>query len=203
MARYTGPTCRMCRREGQTLHLRGKCALENRGPGAPGEQHRWRRRNSEYGRQLREKQLVKRVYGLLEKQFRKSFREAENEKGITGENLLVLLERRLDNVTARMGLAWSRPQARQYINHHHVLVNGEVVDRPSYQVQTGDEIRLRERMKDNDQVIKTMSLTKQAGLVDWMTHTGEASGKLERLPERDEINDVEIDEQQIVELYSK
>jgi small subunit ribosomal protein S4 len=203
MARYTGPVCRLCRREGQTLHLRGKCALENRSPGPPGEDQGWRRRQSEYGRQLREKQLVKRVYGVLEAQFRNTFEEAEQKQGITGEILLRLLERRLDNVITRMGLAWSRRQARQYINHEHVKVNGEIISVPSYRIEEGDEVSLRDRMKDNDQVIKTMSLTKQSGLAEWMTHTGDASGTVDRFPERSEIDDVDIEEQLIVELYSK
>ncbi len=197
MARYTGPKCRHCRREGQTLHLRGTCALDNRN-GPPGEQNgRWRRQ-SEYGRQLREKQLVKRVYGVLENQFRNTFEEAERRDGITGENLLVLLELRLDSVITRLGLAWSRRQGRQYVNHGHVLVNGDPVDIPSYRVEAGDELRLKDRMADNDQVVEAMSLTKQTGLDAWLEHTGRARGRVLRLPKREEI-----DENLIVEFYSK
>lgn len=203
MGRYTGPICRLCRREGQTLHLRGKCALERRGKQPPGEHaHSWRRQ-SEYGRQLREKQLVKRVYGLREETFRNAFEEAERQSGITGELLLQRLECRLDNVVARMGLGWSRRQARQYVAHEHVLVNGETVDRPSYQVEPGDEVELKERMEDNPQVVQTMSVTQQEGLVPWLEHTGKASGRLERKPDRQEIDDVDIEENLIVELYSK
>jgi len=203
MARYTGPQCRLCRREGQTLHLRGQCALDNRSPGPPGEQQRWNRRQSEYGRQLREKQLVKRVYGVLEKQFRNAFQKAEQSDGITGENLLIRMERRLDNAITRLGLAWSRRQGRQYVNHGHVLVNGETVDVSSYLVDPGDELALKDRMEDNEQVVKTMSITKQSGLVDWLNHTGKASGQVEREPNREEIDEVDIDESLIVEFYSK
>lgn len=163
MARYTGPQCRLCRREGQTLHLRGKCALENRNT-PPGDHPNQFSRQSEYGRQLREKQLVKRVYGVLEKQFRNTFEEAERRDGITGENLLRLMELRLDSTIARLGLAWTRRQGRQYVSHGHVLVNGETIDVPSYRVEPGDKLELKDRMKDNEQVVETMSLTQQTGL---------------------------------------
>jgi small subunit ribosomal protein S4 len=152
---------------------------------------------------LREKQLVKRVYGVFEKKFRNTFEEAERMDGITGETLLVLLERRLDNAITRMGLAWSRRQGRQYVNHGHVLVNGNTLDIPSYRVKPGDELELKDRMKDNEQVVETMSITQQAGVPEWLTHTGRASGRLERFPARNEIDDVDIEEQLIVELYSK
>lgn len=202
MGRYTGPQCRLCRREGQTLHLRGKCALERR-DGPPGEQNQNFRRQSEYGRQLREKQLVKRVYGVLEKQFRNTFEEAERQQGKAGENLLKLMELRLDNTITRMGLAWSRRQGRQYVGHGHVLVNGETVDIASYRVEPDDEIELKDRMKNNEQVVETMSLTQQTGLKEWLTHTGKASGRVVREPDRSEINEVDIDESLIVEFYSK
>ncbi|MFB6346714.1 MAG: 30S ribosomal protein S4 [bacterium] len=202
MARYTGPQCRLCRREGQTLHLRGKCALDNR-QGPPGEQHGSFNRQSEYGRQLREKQLVKRVYGVLENQFRNTFEEAERQSGKTGENLLVLMERRLDSAITRLGLAWTRRQGRQYVNHGHVLVNGETIDIPSYRIEPGDNLELKDRMKDNEQVVETMSITQQTGLKEWLTHTGRASGRVVRNPEREEIDEVDIDESLIVEFYSK
>lgn len=202
MARYTGPQCRLCRREGQTLHLRGKCALENRNnpPGDHGDSYR---RATEYGRHLRAKQLVKRVYGVLEKPFRNTFEEAERQKGKAGENLLILLELRLDNAITRLGLGWSRRQSRQYVNHGHVLVNGETVDVPSYRVEPGDELELKDRMKDNPQVEKTMSLTQQSGLKEWLTHRGRAGGRVVRKPERSEINEVDIEEHLVVEFYSK
>jgi small subunit ribosomal protein S4 len=202
MARYTGPQCRLCRREGQTLHLRGKCALENRN-NPPGDHGNSYRRQSEYGRQLREKQLVKRIYGVLEKQFRNTFQEATRQSGKAGENLLRLMELRLDNTITRLGLAWSRRQGRQYVGHGHVLVNGETVDIPSYRVEPGDAIELKDRMKDNPQVEETMSLTQQTGLKEWLTHTGRAGGRVVREPEREEINEVDIDENLIVEFYSK
>lgn len=202
MARYTGPQCRLCRREGQQLHLRGKCAVERRNS-PPGEHGQNYRRETEYGRHLREKQLVKRVYGVLEKQFRNTFQEAERRSGITGEELLKLLELRLDSVITRLGLAWSRRQGRQYVGHGHVLVNGETVDIPSYRVEPGDELELKDRMKNNEQVVETMSLTQQTGLPEWLTHTGSASGRVVREPHREEIDDVEIEENLVVEFYSK
>lgn len=202
MSRYTGPQCRLCRREGQKLHLRGKCAIETRNY-PPGEQHGRRRRQSEYGRQLREKQLVKRVYHVREKQFRNAFQKASAQPGKAGENLLILMEQRLDNTITRLGLAWSRRQGRQYVNHGHVLVNGETVDVPSYEVSPEDEIKLKDRMKNNPQVEKSMSYVQQAGLKEWLTHTGPAGGRVVRKPERSEINEVDINENLIVEFYSK
>ncbi len=208
MARYTGPVCRLCRREGEKLFLKAercytsKCAIEKRRY-PPGERRWYNRRQSEYGRQLREKQKVKRMYGLLERQFRNLFERSEQERGITGEALLQHLERRLDNTLYRMGLAGSRRQARQYVNHGHVLVNGEPVDIPSFEVSPGDEIRMKERMKDNPQVEQSVSLAKQRGTVGWLQLTNGAEGRVERLPERSDVDDVDIEEQLIVELYSK
>lgn len=202
MSRYTGPQCRLCRREGQKLHLRGKCAIESK-KSPPGQQNDRYQRQSEYGRQLREKQLVKRIYGVLEKQFRNTFDEAERMSGITGKNLLKLMELRLDNTITRLGLAWSRRQGRQYVNHGHITVNGGTVDIPSYRIEPGDEIELKDRMKNNEQVIETMSLTQQTGLKEWLTHTSKASGRVVRKPKRGEINEVDIDENLIVEFYSK
>jgi small subunit ribosomal protein S4 len=208
MARYTGPVCRLCRREGEKLYLKAerchtsKCAIENR-QFPPGERNYYHRRQSEYGRQLREKQKVKRMYGVLERQFRNVFEEAENERDITGEALLRRLELRLDNVMFRMGLAGSRRQARQYINHGHVKVNGERVDVPSFQVDEGDEIEMLDRMKENEQVEQSMSLARQRGVKDWLNLQDDASGSVERPPERSDIDDVDIQESLIVELYSK
>lgn len=208
MARYTGPVCRLCRREGEKLFLKAerchtsKCAIEKRN-NPPGDSDFYRRRQSEYGRQLREKQKVKRMYGLLERQFRNVFEESEQEKGITGEKLLEKLELRLDNVVYRLGLAGSRKQARQYINHGHVLVNEEEVDIPSYNVDPGDRIALRDRMKNNPQVEESISLAQQRGLKDWIHLSDNSSGSVERKPERNEIQDVDIEESLIVELYSK
>jgi small subunit ribosomal protein S4 len=208
MARYTGPVCRLCRREGEKLYLKAercytsKCAIEKRNT-PPGDADHYRRRQSEYGRQLREKQKVKRMYGLLERQFRNVFEESEQEKGITGEQLLKNLELRLDNVVYRLGLAGSRKQARQYVNHGHVLVNEEAVDIPSYSVDPGDEISLRDRMRNNPQVEESMSLAQQRGIKEWVHQADGSKGRVEREPERTEIDDEEIEESLIVELYSK
>jgi small subunit ribosomal protein S4 len=208
MARYTGPVCRLCRREGEKLFLKAerchtsKCAIEKRN-NPPGDSDFYRRRQSEYGRQLREKQKVKRMYGVLEKQFRNVFEESEGEKGITGELLLKKLEQRLDNVVYRIGLAGSRKQARQYINHGHVLVDGETVDVPSYSVESGQEISLRDSMKNNPQVEESVSLAKQRGLKDWVHLADGSKGRVEREPERNDITEVDIEESLIVELYSK
>lgn len=208
MARYTGPVCRLCRREGEKLYLKAercytsKCAIETRNH-PPGDKKFYRRRQSEYGRQLREKQKVKRMYGLLERQFRNLFEEAEGEKGITGERLLEKLEMRLDNALYRLGLAGSRRQARQYINHGHVLVNGEAIDIPSYSVDPGDEIELRDRMKNNPQVEESISLAQQRGIKEWLHLVNGAKGRVEREPQRNEIEQVDIEESLIVELYSK
>ncbi len=208
MARYTGPVCRLCRREGEKLYLKAercytsKCAIEKRN-NPPGDADHYRRRQSEYGRQLREKQKVKRMYGLLERQFRNVFEQSEQEKGITGEQLLKNLELRLDNVVYRLGLGGSRKQARQYVNHGHVLVNDEPVDIPSFTVDPGDEISLRDRMRNNPQVEESISLAQQRGLKEWVHLANNSEGQVEREPERNEINDVEIEESLIVELYSK
>jgi small subunit ribosomal protein S4 len=208
MARYTGPVCRLCRREGEKLYLKAercytsKCAIEKRNT-PPGDADHYRRRQSEYGRQLREKQKVKRMYGLLERQFRNVFEQSEQEKGITGEQLLTNLELRLDNVVYRLGLGGSRKQARQYVNHGHVLVNDEAIDIPSYSVDPGDEISLRDRMRNNPQVEESISLAQQRGLKEWVHLANGSKGRVEREPERNEIDDVEIEESLIVELYSK
>lgn len=208
MARYTGPVCRQCRREEQKLFLKGercrtsKCAIENRRY-PPGERQYQYGRPSEYSVQLREKQKVKRAYGVLEAQFRNVFEKAENEPGITGENLLTLLESRLDNAVYRLGLAGSRPQARQFINHGHITVNDEKVDFPSFEVEQGDVIEVQDDMKDNPEVKKYTSLAEQRGVQDWLELSDDARGRVLRAPERSDIDDLEFEEHLVVELYSK
>ncbi|MGM0381408.1 MAG: 30S ribosomal protein S4 [bacterium] len=208
MARYRGPVCRRCRREREKLFLKGerchtsKCAIENRNY-PPGERTFGYRRQSEYGRQLREKQKMKRAYGLLEAQFRNLFEEAEHLRGITGEQLLQLLELRLDNVVYRLGLAGSRRQARQFIDHGHILVNGERVDIPSYRVQPGDVVEITESMEENTEVQKYTTLARQRGVKEWLNLEDDPRGKVVREPARDEIDDVDFDEHLVVELYSK
>lgn len=208
MARYRGPVCRRCRREREKLFLKGerchssKCAIEKRNY-PPGERTFGYQRQSEYGRQLREKQKMKRAYGLLEAQFRNLFGQAENMRGITGEQLLQLLELRLDNVVYRLGLAGSRRQARQFIDHEHVLVNGEVIDIPSYEVEQGDKIEVIEKMEENAEVQKYTSLARQRGIKEWLNLEDSPRGKVLRKPDRGEIDDIDFDEHLIVELYSK
>lgn len=209
MARYTGPVCKLCRREGVKLFLKGdrcyspKCGVLKR-QSAPGEHGTSRKRQSEYGLQLREKQKARRVYGVLEKQFRKYFTMADRQKGVTGENLLQLLERRIDNVVYRLGFAESRPQARQVVLHGHVLVNGKKVNIASFLVKPGDVISIKETSRSLAQ-IKEM---REAGASDklipkWLTLDAEnASGKVEALPQREDV-DLTLEEHLIVELYSR
>lgn len=206
MARYRASVCRLCRRQGEKLFLKGdrcysgKCAFDRR-PYAPGGHGRGRKKVSEYGVQLREKQKARRIYGILESQFRRYFERAEREKGITGENLLRYLERRLDNVVFRLGLATSRNQARQLVRHGQIAVNGRRVDIPSYLVSSGDEIAIRNREAP---FIKEIT----AGLAHrtpppWLELDAEnLRGRVTGLPKREDI-DVPIAEHLIVELYSK
>ena len=208
MARYTGPVCRLCRREGAKLFLKGdrcysqKCAFTLR-PNAPGQHGAGRHgKMSEYGTQLREKQKVKRAYGILESQFRKYFDIAEKMKGKAGENLLQLLERRLDNVCFRLGLGDSRAQARQLVMHGHVLVNGRKVDIPSYLVNAGDTITVAQRSASQE-YFKTLKEEGGKGVPKWLEFdVAELTGKVVAIPERDDI-DLTIEEHLIVELYSK
>ena len=209
MARYTGPVCRQCRREGMKLYLKGercyteKCAIDRRSY-APG-QHGQRRRGkvSEYGLQLREKQKARRIYGIMERQFRKYFREADRRKGITGENLLQILESRLDNIVYRMGFAFSRPEARQLIRHGHFTVNGRKVTIPSYLVRPGDVVAVRESSRGKGRFKELAELTRNQGTMEWLEVDGEnLTGKVIRLPNREEI-DIPISEHLIVELYSR
>jgi len=209
VARYTGPVCRQCRREGMKLYLKGercyteKCAIDRRSY-APG-QHGQRRRGkvSEYGLQLREKQKARRIYGVMERQFRKYFREADRRKGITGENLLQILESRLDNIVYRMGFAFSRPEARQLVRHGHFTVNGRKVTIPSYLVRPGDVVAVRESSRDKGRFKELAELTRNQGTMEWLEVDSEnLTGKVIRLPNREEI-DIPISEHLIVELYSR
>lgn len=205
MARYTGPVCKLCRREGLKLFLKGerclteKCAIERRAY-PPGQHGRGRIKQSEYLTQLREKQKARRYYGLLEKQFRGYYEKATRKQGITGENLLRLLEQRLDNVVYRLGFGASRAQSRQLIRHGHFCVNGRRVTIPSFQVKEGDELTLKhERAKEI--ILGATDLV--ASVPAWLQADHEnLSGKVIRIPERDEI-DVPVQEQLIIELYSK
>ena len=200
MARNICADCRQCRREGQKLFLKGercvtkKCAMERR-PVPPGQHALARHKNSEYNMQLREKQKAKRAYGVLEKQFREYY------EGVTGENMLAMLEKRLDNVVYRMGIGASRKMARQIVNHGHILVNGKRVDIPSYQVKLGDEISVRETSRDNA-LFKELRGAKIT-MPKWVVFdTENFVGKIADNPKRDDI-DLNINEQLIVELYSK
>ncbi|MGH9385566.1 MAG: 30S ribosomal protein S4 [Vicinamibacterales bacterium] len=208
MARYNGPVCRLCRREGMKLFLKGercyteKCAIEKRNM-PPGQHGRLRKAKMVgYGVQLREKQKVKRIYGVLEDQFRRYFEMAERTRGITGETLLQLLERRLDNAIYRLGLATSRPQARQLVRHGHFLVNGKKVDIPSYLVKSGDVVGVRETSRKNTTILHATEEVKGRGIPQWLQQEGELGGKVVSIPTREQIN-LPVQEQLIVELYSK
>jgi len=209
MARYTGADCKLCRREGMKLFLKGtkcntnKCPFEKKGY-APGKHGRTRRfKQSEYAIQLREKQKVKRMYGLLEKQFHIYFEKAERTKGITGENLLKLLECRLDNIVYRLGLAPSRAAARQLVRHRHFTVNGRLVDIPSYQVKAGDEIKVRDKSRQLQMIHDSMKRVRDGKLVPWLElDKAGMRGVLLEVPSRDAIP-VNVNEKLVVELYSK
>ena len=206
MARYIGPKCKLMRREGTDLYLKGrgrslenKCNLE-KVPGVHGER---RTRLSDYGLQLREKQKVRRIYGVLEKQFRNYFKEAVRQKGSTGENLLQLLESRLDNVVYRMGFGSTRSEARQLVSHKAVLVNGTIVNIPSYQVKPGDLVAIRDKAKKQTRIQDSVSVADQVGFPEWIeVDTKKLEGTFKDLPERDDLP-AEINESLIVELYSK
>jgi small subunit ribosomal protein S4 len=207
MARYTGPVCRLCRREGMKLFLKGercytdKCAIEKRNF-PPGQHGKTRKAKlAGYGVQLREKQKVKRIYGVLEDQFRRYFESADRTRGITGETLLQLLERRFDNVIYRLGLATSRAQARQLVRHGHFLVNGKKVDIPSYSLRAGDIVTVKSASAKNATILHAMEEVKGRGVPAWLTFDGDA-GKVMSLPTREQIN-LPVQEQLIVELYSK
>lgn len=208
MARHTGPVCRLCRREGMKLFLKGdrcfkeKCAFERRGY-APGQHGRRRGKIQGYGIQLREKQKVKRMYGVLEQQFRNYFFRASRKKGITGANLLQFLECRLDNVVYRLGFASSRSMARQLVVHGHFQRNGEKVDIPSALVEAGDVIALRESSRKNEAIKACLDTAKGRGVPGWLELDADSfRGTVRQLPTREEIT-MPIQEQLIVELYSK
>ena len=208
MARYRGPREKLERRLGVDLGLKGerrlagKSALEKR-PYAPGQHGQRRAKISEYGMQLREKQKAKFMYGVSEKQFRTLFKEAARREGNTGEILIQLLEQRLDNVVYRMGFATTRAFARQLVNHRHVLVDGKRVDIPSYRVKPGQKIEIREKSKNNPQIQRSLELTNQTGIVEWVDVDKEkVFGIFTRVPDRDEVK-IPVEERFIVELYSK
>jgi len=211
MARYTDAVCKLCRREGMKLFLKGdrcftKCPLENKNypPGQHGPTRRTRRKVSDYGRQLREKQKVRRIYGVYERQFRRYFRQAVQAKGMTGTALLQLLERRLDNVVFRMGLASSRAQARQLVTHGHIMVNGHKVDIASYSVRPGDVITIKDRSRKSPYFKELAEdFGKKQTPPKWISvNPDELSATVVALPEREDI-DITINEQLIVEYYSR
>lgn len=211
MARYTGPVCKLCRREGQKLFLKGqkcyteKCPIERRAypPGQHGPAQQRRRKQTDYAVQLREKQKVKRMYGLGEKQFRSLFDYANHIDGLTGENLLIVLELRLDSIVFRMGFAQSRSQARQLVRHRHVEVNGRLVDIPSFRVSDGDEISVKAKSKDLLPVVAALEARTRPSLPDWLAlDEKQRVGRMVRTPMRADIP-LAVQEQLIVELYSK
>ena len=208
MARYTKTNCRLCRRENLKLFLKGercyteKCAFDRRNY-APGQHGQARKKFSDYGTQLREKQKVKRIYGILENQFRNIFKEADRQKGITGETLLALLERRLDNVVYRLGFANSRDEARQIVRHNHFLINQSKVNIPSYLVKPGDVIEMREKSKKMVRVLEALEGVARRGVPQWLElDKDQMKGSMKGLPSREEIT-LPIQEKLIVELYSK
>ena len=209
MARYTGPACRRCRRENLKLYLKGdrcysdKCSFERRafGPGQHG-QARFRK-VSDYAIQLREKQKVKNIYGMLEGQFRNYFHKADLQKGITGENLLIMLESRLDNTIFRLGFASSRKQARQLVRHNHIQVNGKKVNIPSFMISVNDVITIKEKSRTNSYLVESMEAVARRGIPSWLELDKDAfKATVKALPNREEIT-MPIQEQLIVELYSK
>jgi small subunit ribosomal protein S4 len=209
MARYIGPVCRLCRREAMKLFLKGercyteKCAIEKRNL-PPGQHGKARKAKlAGYGLQLREKQKVKRIYGVLENQFRRYFEAADRQRGITGVTLLQLLERRLDNVVYRMGLSTSRPQARQLVRHGHFQVNGRKVDIPSFSVKAGDVVSVRAGSAKSAVLAHALEEVKGRGVPEWLSvDAANLSGRIVSLPTREQIN-LPVQEQLIVELYSK
>ena len=208
MARYIGPVCRLCRREGEKLFIKGeKCVGQacpfNKRQDAPGQHGTSRRKLSEYGQQLREKQKAKRIYGILEVQFRNYFDMADRAKGVTGDNLLRLLEMRLDNVMYRLGYGRSRSEARQIVRHNLIAVNGKKVNIPSYQVKVGDIIEIREKSKDLKRFKDITEITASRAVPEWLSHEHAAlRGSVISLPSREQIT-APIRETLIVELYSK
>ena len=206
MARYLGPTCKLSRREGTDLFLKsGVRPLESkcRADSAPGQHGQRRGRVSDYAVQLREKQKVRRIYGILEKQFRNYYKSAANTKGNTGENLLALLEQRLDNVVYRLGFGATRAESRQLVSHNAILVNGKRVNIPSYSLQAGDSIAVRDKSKKQLRIQAALKLAAQRGVPEWLTTDSDAmQGMLSRAPDRADLSS-EINENLIIELYSK
>jgi small subunit ribosomal protein S4 len=206
MARYIGPKCKLSRREGTDLFLKSgirsldsKCKLDT----PPGIQGQRRSRLSDYGLQLREKQKLRRMYGVLERQFRNYYKKAAQKKGSTGENLLQLLEGRLDNVVYRMGFAATRSEARQMVSHKAIAVNGQAVNIPSYQVGAGDSIAVRDKAKKQQRIQNAISISQQVGVPEWVeVDHDKLTGTFKALPDRDEILP-DINENLVVELYSK
>ena len=208
MARYTGAVCRLCRREGLKLFLKGercytdKCAIERRNY-PPGEHGQGRPKFSEYSVQLREKQKLRRMYGVLEGQFRRYFEMADRAKGVTGETLLQLLERRLDNIVYRVGFATSRSEARQLVRHGHIRVKGRKVNVPTYLVRAGDTVSVRERSQKVTRIQGALELAQRRGVPDWLEVTPESfAGRVKALPVRSDLT-MPINEKLVVELYSK
>jgi len=211
MARYTGPACKLCRREGEKLLLKGercftpKCAMERRAyaPGMHGRQAQFRRKESDYSLQLREKQKARRIYGVLERQFRRYFKEAERRKGLTGVNLLVILESRLDNVVYRLGFADSRVQARQLVRHGHFDVNGRKTNIPSFLVKGGNVIAVRERSKNLAYFRDLSTVMEHRVVPEWLSlDIAKMEGRVLSFPAREDI-DASLNEQLIVEYYSR
>ncbi len=208
MARYIGPKCRLCRREGEKLFLKGekcfssKCAMENR-PFPPGQHGQKRGRLSDYATQLREKQKLRRIYGLLEDQFRGYYKEADRIKGSTGENLLTLLESRLDNVVYRMGFGASRSEARQLVRHKAISLNGVRVNIPSIQLKPGDVVAINESVKAQLRIKGAIDAAQQRGVAEWLdVDSGKMQGTFKAVPDRSELPS-DINEHLVVELYSK
>ncbi|NLI33159.1 MAG: 30S ribosomal protein S4 [Deltaproteobacteria bacterium] len=208
MARYTGLNCRICRRETMKLYLKGdrcysdKCAVERRNF-PPGQHGQNRGKLSDYGLQLREKQKIKRMYGLMEKQFKTYFKEADRQKGVTGTNFLVLLERRLDNTVYRLGFASSRDQARQLVRHNHFLVNGRKVNIPSYLLRPGDRVSVRENCRNVAVINEALEAVPRRGVPAWLElDKANFEGIFKTMPTREEMN-LPVQEQLVVEFYSK
>jgi small subunit ribosomal protein S4 len=206
MGRYLGPTCKLSRREGTDLFLKSrgnpienKCKLDQ----IPGQHGQKKSRLSDYANQLRAKQRIRRMYGVLEKQFRNVYKSADKRKGVTGDNLLQMLEQRLDNVVYRMGYGSTRAESRQLVSHKSILVNGKTVNIPSYQVQEGDTVEVREKSKKQVRIIAAMSVCEKLGLPEWVeVNVKNLSGVFKRVPDRDELS-TELEEKLVVELYSK
>ena len=208
MARYTGPVCKQCRREGMKIFLKGdrcytdKCSFDRR-PYPPGQHGQRRMKFTEYGIRLREKQKVRRIYGVVERQFRRYFAEADRRKGVTGENLLHLLEQRLDSVCYRLGFANTRNDSRQLVRHKHVLVNGRAVNIPSFQVRPGDKVAIREKSRAKGRVVTSVEGVDRRGVPEWLELDKDTfTGVVKSVPNREEIT-LPIKEQLIVEFYSR